>query len=397
MNYKELFRKVERTLARIEHSEDLPITLTMIVRSLVDDFRDELGITGGRVYKKRGQSYVMTAHYGSGNAPKPGFRIPSTYPPIVELGKTGYIYMGPDDPGFDPLIEKKIGVRRFAAIAIGEDAPWIIAFTVDRKVVPENLRVSLSTIKHAVNLKLRQEALEDVILEAKKIQLSLLPRETPQFAGLDIWGHSVPAEEVGGDLYDFLPVSERTLGIAVADSSGHGLPAALQARDVITGLRVVVEEDLKIVKGMEKLNRVISRGSLSSRFISLFYGEIETNGNLLYVNAGHPPPIFVRDGKIKLLSKGGMILGPNATAQYEMGYIFVRKGSTLVLYSDGITEAQKPEADELLGVRRLARLIKNNATRPAKEIGEAIFELADTFSGGAPLQDDRTVVVLRRP
>ena len=397
MNYKELFRKVERTLARIERSEDLPVTITMILKSLVDEYRDELGISGGRVYQLRGRGYVLTAQHGSGPRLKPGFRIPLTYTPIGLLRKRGYIYMGPNDPGFDPQLEERIGVKRFAAIGIGEDSPWIIAFTVSRHIDPEHLRVSLSTIRHAVNLKLRQEALEDIILEAKKIQLSLLPKEVPKFADFEIWGKSVPADEVGGDLYDYLTVSPRLFGVAIGDSSGHGLPSALQARDVITGLRVVVEEDFKLIKGIEKLNRVISRGSLSSRFISLFYGEIEPGGAFLYTNAGHPPPVFFRNGRVKYLAKGGMILGPNPDAKYERGYVYFRKGSFLVLYSDGITEAVRPGTDQLLGVKRVAGLAKELAGRSAREIGEAVFDLANRWSGGAPLQDDRTVVVLRRP
>ena len=397
MNYKELFRKVERTLGTIEGSEDLPITLQTILKSLVDDFHDELGITGGRIYQRRGTSYQITAQYGAGPQLKAGFRVPASYPPLAALVKRGYVYMGPEDEGFDREIEKKIGVRRFAAIAIGDEAPWVIAFTVGRRVVAENLRVSLSTIRHAVNLKLRQEALEDIIHEAKKIQLSLLPKELPKFGEFDLWGGSIPAEEVGGDLYDFILLSERMLGFAIMDSSGHGLPAALQARDVITGLRVAIEENFKIVKGIEKLNRVISRGSLSSRFISLFYAEVEPNGNLLYTNAGHPPPIFVRDGRVKLLKKGGMILGPNPDARYERGFVSFRRGAFLVLYTDGISEASRPGSEELYGAARLASLCKKLTGKSAKEIGEAVFDAAHTWSKGAPLQDDRTVVVLRRP
>jgi len=397
VNYKELFRKVERTLERIEGSEDLPVTLQMILKSLVDDFKEELGITGGRIYQRRGTSYQLTAQYGTGPTLKAGFRVPTSYPPLQALVKRGYVYMGPEDEGFDPDIEKKIGVRRFAAIAVGEDAPWVIAFTVGRRVVGENLRVSLSTIRHAVNLKLRQEALEDIIHEAKKIQLGLLPKELPKFADFDFWGGSIPAEEVGGDLYDFIQLSERILGVAIADSSGHGLPAALQARDVITGLRVAIEENFKIVKGIEKLNRVISRGSLSSRFISLFYCEVELNGNLFYTNCGHPPPIFIRDGKVKHLTKGGMILGPNPDALYERGFVSFRRGSFMVLYTDGITEAARPGSDDLYGAERLGTLCKKLTGKSAKEIGEAVFAAAHDWSKGAPLQDDRTVVVLRRP
>src|SRR5262245_13597378 len=213
----------------------------MILKSLVDDFKTELGITGGRIYRLRGQSYVIETQYGRGPKLKPGFRIAASYVPIQIVRKRGYVYMGPEDPGFDRALEERIGVGHFAAFGIGEEAPWLMAFTVSGRVDAEQLRVALSTVRHAVNLKLRQEALEDVILEAKKIQMSLLPRELPKFGDYDVWANSIPAEEVGGDLYDFLSVSERIMGIAIADSSGHGLPSALQARDVITGLRVVIE------------------------------------------------------------------------------------------------------------------------------------------------------------
>jgi hypothetical protein len=112
VNYKELFRKVERTLGRIEGSEDLPITLQTMLKSLVDDFHDELGITGGRIYRRRGTSYQLTAQYGAGPKLKAGFRVPASYPPLLALAKRGYVYMGPEDEGFDPEIEKKIGVKR---------------------------------------------------------------------------------------------------------------------------------------------------------------------------------------------------------------------------------------------------------------------------------------------
>ena len=397
VNYKALYRKVERTLSKIERTEDLEKTLSLILKSLVDDYKDELGISGGRIYRLRGKSYVLTSQYGIKGRVDPGFRIPLSYTPIQLLRKSGYICMGPEDPGFDHALESKIGVRQFAAIAVGEDYPWVIAFTVRPEVDREHLRVSLSTLRHAVNLKLRQEVLEDIIHEAKKIQMSLLPRELPKYAGYELWARSTPAEEVGGDLYDFIQVSERILGVAIADSSGHGLPAALQARDVITGLRVVVEEDFKIIKGIEKLNRVISRGTLSNRFISLFYGEAEPNGNFLYLNAGHPPPLFVRDGRIKYLTKGGMILGPNPDAKYERGFVNFRRGSVLVLYSDGITEALLPGTDQMFGVERLSNLVVPIAGKTAAEIGEAIFAEVERYTGGAPLEDDRTVAVITRP
>src|SRR4029434_4486679 len=97
-----------------------------------------------------------------------------------------------------------------------------------------------------------------------------------------------PAELCVGDSRAFIPLSARRLGIAIADASGHGLPAALQVRDVYTGLRMAVERGFKIVRTVERLNRIIHESRLTTRFVSLFYGEIEDDGNMMYVNAGHP-------------------------------------------------------------------------------------------------------------
>ena len=131
--------------------------------------------------------------------------------------------------------------------------------------------------------------------EAAEIQQSLLVEEPPDFPGYDIACRSVPADEVGGDFYDFHDLAE-VLAVSIGDASGHGLPAALLVRDVVTGLRMGIERDMKIVHVFERLNQVIHRTRLSSRFVWVFYGELESDGNLVYVNAGHQPPmLFFKD------------------------------------------------------------------------------------------------------
>ena len=109
MNYKDLYRKVERTLGRIERSGDLEKTLALILKSLVDDYQQELGISGGRIYGLRGRNYILISQYGREARVALGFRIPVTYPPMRMLGQTGFICMGPEDPGFDPKLEARIG------------------------------------------------------------------------------------------------------------------------------------------------------------------------------------------------------------------------------------------------------------------------------------------------
>ena len=200
---------------------------------------------------------------------------------------------------------------------------------------------------------------------------------------------------MGGDLYDFVRVSSRSLGIAVADASGHGLPAALQARDAIIGLRMGVEENLRISATIEKLNRVVAHSALASKFISLFYGELDASGTLVYCNAGHNPPLLWNGATFRELRRGGMILGPNPEATYERCYETLEPGDLLVAYTDGIVEAEDG-ADDAFGMERLKAVIVGCPFASAREVVEAIFAAVRAHVGGDARDDDQTIVAVRR-
>jgi sigma-B regulation protein RsbU (phosphoserine phosphatase) len=237
--------------------------------------------------------------------------------------------------------------------------------------------------------------METLLQEARQIQTSILPKRLPRFGTFDIAGRSDPAEIVGGDFYDIIPVSEQIVGIAIADASGHGLPAALQVRDVYTGLRMGVARDFKIVRTVERLNRIIHESRLTSKFVSLFYGELELSGNFIYVNAGHNPPVLAREREIVLLHQTGMVLGPSREAAYSRGFVTLEVGDVLVLYTDGIVEAVDA-SDEEFGIDRLKRVIAECRGETAEAIIAAILRQVAKFTRGAVPQDDRTVLVIRR-
>ena len=394
MDYKNLFRKIDRNLRTIERSQDVVATLSEILRRLVDDFQDDLGLVGGRIYDKKGSHYVLKREYPNPRAAR-DIRIPAAYAPIRELVEKGFVYSCLGDPGVDPKIEATVGVKRFAAIAIGELSRQIVAFTLEDRADREQVGHTLNTIRHAINLKLRSEKFADRLAEARAIQLSLLPRTSPTFADYDIAGASVPAEEVGGDLFDFIHVSRRSLGIAVADASGHGLPAALQARDAIIGLRMGLEENLRISATIEKLNRVVNHSALASKFISLFYAELESAGTIVYCNAGHNAPLLWNGTAFRELARGGMILGPNPDSQYERGYDTLEPGSVLVAFTDGIVEAVDA-SDEAFGAQRLREVIRSHASASAREIVDAIFAAVRGHTASDTRDDDQTVVVVVR-
>jgi sigma-B regulation protein RsbU (phosphoserine phosphatase) len=295
----------------------------------------------------------------------------------------------------DAAIEATLGVKRFAAIGIGDTCRQIVAFTLRDNSDVDEVKHTLNTIRHAINLKLRSEKFADRLAEARAIQLSLLPAAAPVFGDYDIFAASIPAEEVGGDLYDFIRVSDRSLGLAVADASGHGLPAALQARDAIIGLRMGVEENLRISATLAKLNRVVNHSALASKFISLFYAELESAGTLVYCNAGHNPPLLYDGRTFRELARGGMILGPNPTAQYERGYDTLLPDSVLLAYTDGIVEAVDA-SDEAFGMDRLRAVIENGGYQSARELVESVFAAVRRHVGGDTRDDDQTVVAVLR-
>jgi phosphoserine phosphatase RsbU/P len=292
-------------------------------------------------------------------------------------------------------VERHVGVKRFAAIVVGGDNEFLVGFTIGKELDLDQAIYLLTTIRHIINLKLELGERQHEVMEARRIQLSLLPDKAPDFYGFDIAARSLPAEEVGGDLYDYIKLSPNLLGLAIADSSGHGLPAALMARDVITGLRCVLDIQYKLTRAVERVNRVVARSALASRFITLFYCEIEASGNLVYCNAGHPPALLLYGKQITHLDLGGLVLGPQPDAVYERGFERFRPGSTLLLYTDGIIEAESPEG-ESFGLPRMEQILLESQDLTAAQILNRIFEEVDRFSPN-PRVDDQTVVVVRRP
>ncbi|MFN2441141.1 MAG: PP2C family protein-serine/threonine phosphatase [Thermoanaerobaculia bacterium] len=392
MDYKSLLTQVQKTLASIETSDDLAATVAQLAETIARDFRDQLGITGGRLYECRGEDYLLVHRFGDYGSAEMGILVPVTYHPIELLLENGVVVMDPTDPGVDPVLEQKIGARRFAAISVG-DEDWILSFDVSPELSREDILFSLNLVRYTINQKLRTERFESILDEAQRIQQSILPQRVPQYKGYEIAGRTIPAEIVNGDFYDFIPMSESILGLAIADASGHGLSAALVVRDVYMGLRMGVDRDFKIIRTLQKLNKILHRSRLTTKYVSLFYGELEENGTFIYSNAGHNPPFVLKAGdEYHFLREGGLILGPTPDATYNRGYIELGAGNVLCMYTDGITEAHS-EADEEFGLDRLIDLVRQNRERPAQEIVAIVLNAVAAW--GRPGEDDRTVVIVK--
>ncbi|HVN76479.1 MAG TPA: PP2C family protein-serine/threonine phosphatase [Thermoanaerobaculaceae bacterium] len=396
---KSLFRRVERTLDAIEHAGDILGTIRNVTSYMTVNFRDDLGILGGRIYRLVDTEYELVQVFGTADPAPLGTRVPRDYAPIEAVLESGLVVMARSAPENDPTLEARLGTgERFAAIAVA-DGDYVVSFDVDPARGPaEDLQSSLNIVRLAVNQKLRQERFEEILQDARLIQSSILPKRTPRHGDFDIAGDSRPAETVGGDFFDYIRVTPEIFDLAIADASGHGLPAALQVRDVYMGLRMGLTRDFKLARTVERLNAIINRSQLASKFVSLFLAELEITGNLIFVNAGHVLPFILhRQGEIEYLREGGIVLGPSPNATYRRGFAQLHPGDLLVLYTDGITECHHLRTDEEFGVARLQRLVTRHADRPAAEIVQTVFQAVARYAGTPIPEDDQTLVVVKRP
>ena len=397
VDYRELMKKVERLVATIQKVGDVESTVRRVAGEIIAQFRPELGLVGGRVYHRDQSDYVLRTTFADAKPVEPGLRVPRSYAPIDACVTNGVVYMEPDDPGVDRTLEESLGVREFACIEVG-DEDYILAFNVDPVASRDDIVFSLQILRHAINQKLRQERIEEVFREARKIQASILPRKAPPFPPFQMAGQVAPMDRVAGDFFDLIPITDKILGIAIADVSGHGLPAALQVRDVHMGLRMGMARDFKIVRTVERLNQIIHKSTLTSRFVALFYGELELNGNFIYVNAGHVAPFHLgADGNHQFLDEGGPVLGPLSDATYERGFVKMSPGDLLVLFTDGIVEATGAASGEELGTDRLLEIARELQGNKPADVVEGIYRRLEEWTGGKPPQDDRTVLVVSYP
>ena len=393
---KQFYRKMESLLAEIDQTEDTDRLLESVMFKLVETFGEELFIHNGRIYAGEEDGFTLVKTKTDSGSDIIGLKIPSDYPPTQLLFQHKMYIFDQSTPGVDPKLEEQLGGLFSVAILInGPDRPYVLAFGLREGWDREILEFSLNTIRNLINHRFTEVRFQSKLMEAKEIQQSLLPPPQYTFNGFDIYAISNPAEEVGGDFYDFIPVTGQNLVVAIGDSSGHGLTAALQVRDVVIGLRMGIEQDFKIASVVERLNRVIHKSTMSTRFISLFMGELDENGDLFYINAGHVPPILFDKMTVSTLTVGGLPLGPAPEVSYRRGYVHIPLGTMLLCYTDGVEERVNPEKVQF-GIERLIRVVQQNVELPAKDLVQTIMDEAKSFGKRKQWDDDATVIVIKR-
>jgi sigma-B regulation protein RsbU (phosphoserine phosphatase) len=268
----------------------------------------------------------------------------------------------------------------------------------------ENLRKEREMQAERDTLLREMERKKTELSIAAEIQQSFLPDTIIQIEGYDIAGRSVMAKEVGGDFFDVIPLEvvplgSGTLGIMIADVSGKGIPAAL----FMALARIVVRVNAiwyasKPAAAIRDANTIIASDSKSGMFVTLFYGVLESGSHTFtYVNAGHNPPLHYHsaDGTLSELEPTGIAAGVLDDSGYTQVSVEMHPGDLIVLYTDGVTEAENAK-DEMFGVSRLKEVILASHRVPSSDVIQAILGSVKDFTGDEPQSDDITLMVIRR-
>jgi serine phosphatase RsbU (regulator of sigma subunit)/pSer/pThr/pTyr-binding forkhead associated (FHA) protein len=261
----------------------------------------------------------------------------------------------------------------------------------------QTLAIEASTVLENARL-LEEERtkrqMEEELRLARTIQQSLLPGKLPSEGWLRASGSSVASHEVGGDYFDVTPVNPRCWCAVVADVSGKGVSSALLA-SLLQGAMITATDDPGAMgRRMDRLNRFLMDRTGGEKYATVFYCLLDFGGRLSYVNAAHCPPIIVRaSGELSTLDATGMPVGLMETAEFGVAEEWLAPGDKVIIYTDGVTEAQNA-AGEFFGKKRLRQIVTARAGERRQAVHDAIQEAVTEFTEGAPQSDDITLVVL---
>lgn len=234
--------------------------------------------------------------------------------------------------------------------------------------------------------------------QAAEIQRGLLPAGAPRVAGLELAAFNQSCYYAGGDYHDFFERPDGRFMLVVGDVAGKGMPAALLMASLQARLQVLVEGEPDLARLAFRLNRITAEHCPGNRFVTLFLCEIDpASGEMSYVNAGHNPPLVLRrSGEAEMLPGGGLILGVLRDAPYERMQARLGEGDVLVLYSDGVTEAENPATGEQFGEQRLLEALAPAAGAAPEEMIARVRAAVERFAGSVSGSDDFTLVVAKK-
>jgi serine phosphatase RsbU (regulator of sigma subunit) len=401
---KEVLLEISKTLAT-------PFDVEEVIAEIFKTLRLVVMYDAAAVYlvNRRSQALEMVSEVGYPQGSEDAFGLMVGQGVVGWVAKTGEAVIVPDvkqDPRYvaarpetrselaAPLVIEGRTLGVFNLESDVEDAyheghlEILGAFAAQAAVAIERARTTRELLE--------RRRLEKELAIAREIQQSFLPKTPPDVPGFEIAGTMQAHDEVGGDYFDFIRVSETRLGIAIADVSGKGIPAALIMAGFRMSLLAEIRNEFAIRAVMSKVNGLLHESTDRDKFVTAFYGVLDYHNRVLICsNAGHNPPILFRaKGTLEYLSDGGVALGVLADARYEEKPVFIERGDVLVLYTDGVTEAESPEREQF-GRRRLEACVRRLLGGSSQEIMSGIIAEVAAFSGSRGQTDDLTLVVLR--
>jgi phosphoserine phosphatase RsbU/P len=238
-----------------------------------------------------------------------------------------------------------------------------------------------------------RQRMEQELAIGYQIQQGLLPHGLRDFPHVELTGKQIPCHSVGGDYFDVFPIGDRT-AFLIADVSGHGLGAALvttMLQGALSGMSLGVDP----VTVLNHVNMFLCEHTSVGRYVTLFFGILSTDGTLDFMRAGHPSPLLIRGGEVTdLYNQGSLPIGILEDAQVSAASTRLDPGDTLVLFTDGVTEATAPDG-EMLETKKLREIVAEDCDKSVEELQSSIFKHVDEFTRGAEPSDDVTVLILR--
>ena len=273
----------------------------------------------------------------------------------------------------------------------------VLTFSFNNNDTDNKFLIGVAVIIIVLMLELKDNLLaHDELMVGRAVQMSLMPEENPIIPGWDIWIYSRPANEVGGDLVDYMNVGENKWGFALGDVAGKGLGAALLMAKLQATLRAIAPNFKSLSKLGAELNNIFCRDGIPTRFISLAFLKLTAeSGSVKVLNAGHMPPFLISENKITEMSHANVALGIKAKVSYKEQRVDLKKGELLFVYSDGVTEARSGK-NKFFGETRLMNLLLKNSNLASIDIGKKVLSSVKQFVRDERPSDDLSMILFKR-
>jgi len=331
---------------------------------------------------------------------------------VMKNGKSVLTSDAQHDPRYASQTMALLGIRSVLAVPLSVDERDVFGIiyadspTYEATFTEEHLNILTTLASVAAirveNAKLLDERMERERMErelelATEIQQRFQPSEAPKMDGYELQGISFSCYEIGGDYYDFIKMQDGKMLIALGDVSGKGTAAALLMSSVHAAIHAQVAANRPLAEMIKSVNIYLAENTPANRFVTMFIAILDPQtGNLSYINAGHNPPLVGRtDGTVEQLTSGGLPLGLLSMADYEAAETNLSKGEAILVYSDGVSEANNIREEEF-GMERLIEVFRRNLGASAAGIRDKVESSLSAFTQTAPANDDITLVLVKR-